>query len=255
MSQYNNSSSSYKKTRCLILNVAKSGEADKLLLLSTEKFGKIMALAPGALKPAARLSSALEPLRDSEITLWNPLSSVGNISSNRFHYPRITSALAVESFPALISDKDKISEAFECARIYDALVPYMEPDEGKGYALLRRAFVLIAECPQTIGENGLEALKLITTSYDLRLLRMAGYDFCKMDRDAGGDSLSNSSKKSHFSDDELKKIAIVLLRTDGDTLVRRFFSDKKNFLPAGLTAGKLFLSVQKYIDAIAVGKV
>ncbi|MDI6757324.1 MAG: recombination protein O N-terminal domain-containing protein, partial [Endomicrobiia bacterium] len=166
----------YEKTKCIVLDAAPSGESDKSLLLCTPDFGKITAVAPGALKGGARLSSALEPFRESRISLWGRAHSFKN---------RITSAMVEESFFGLASSSERMLQAFECARIYAALTPYFEADVAK-YSLMRRALELLSrsENPRydTTCQSRVAAPTIgrtITLGFALRMLKISGYDFAQ----------------------------------------------------------------------------
>ena len=256
----------YDKTRCLVLDVSRVAEADKSALLATEKFGKISAVAPGAFKVGARLSSSIEPLRDVEIDIWRPAhhasknGSMFGVATARTakNSIRIISASTVEPFGVFLKDKNKISAAFECARIYDALTPYMEPDDGKGYFLLRRAFELLAKCPSKKNDDdvptGLSPALchiLITSSYALRVLRLSGYDFCSKSRP------SYPGSKNSSADGNLRDLASRILLLSGESLIENAFGNngKDLYNDGGALVGKLFLSIKNYVDEIAQGKV
>jgi len=252
----------YDKTRCLVLDVARSAEADKSALLATEKFGKISAVAPGAFKIGARLSPAIEPMRDVEIDIWRPAhhaskhgamfgSGARSCAKNSI---RIISASTIEPFGIFLKDKNKISAAFECARIYDALTPYMEPDDGKGYSLLRRAFELLAKCPSAGDVPGSPSVShiLITSSYALRVLRLSGYDFCSKFRP--------NVSGTNFNDGKLRNLASRILLSSGEALIENASASDNDdrddlYNDGGALAGKLFLSIKNYVDEIAQGKV
>jgi hypothetical protein len=183
--------------------------------LCTENFGKITAVAPGALKPAARLSSALEPFRESRISLWGRPHSFRN---------RITSAVVEESFAGLVRASERMRQAFECARIYAALTPYFERDDLK-YNLVRRSLELLSRSDNP---------RMITPAFTLRMLKISGYDFAR--------------QYPRLSSDD-RRIAVLaerLARLSGDDLASETLDDE--------SASRLTFALEAYIEDICGAK-
>ncbi|PKN01820.1 MAG: hypothetical protein CVU77_02455 [Elusimicrobia bacterium HGW-Elusimicrobia-1] len=205
----------YEKTNCIALDASPSGESDKTLLLCTQTFGKITAVAPGALKPAARLSASLEPFRESRISLWGRPHSFRN---------RITSAVVEEPFAGLFDSGERIRQAFECARIYAAVTPYFETDDVK-YNLVRRSLELLSRSDNP---------RVITPAFTLRMLKISGYDFARQ------------YPRARLADRRIAVLAERLARLSGDDLAFEKVDDE--------SASRLTFALEAYIEDICGAK-
>jgi DNA repair protein RecO (recombination protein O) len=84
------SQESARSTRALLLKRVEYGEADLVLTLFTERFGRISALARAARKSSRRFSGALEPMHTLELALEErPKSELFALREAKIATPRI----------------------------------------------------------------------------------------------------------------------------------------------------------------------
>lgn len=85
------------KTRGVVLRRRDLGEADRIVTLLTERFGKVRVVAKGVRKARSRLAGHLEPLNEAEFMLWRregrDLAIVSGASLLR-HHPVLSAHLA-----------------------------------------------------------------------------------------------------------------------------------------------------------------
>ncbi len=158
----------YEKTKGIVLNTVLSKEADKNVVIFSERYGKIVSVAPGAAKPTAKLSFGLEPFCESELMIYNIRS---------FARSRVTSAVLLDSFPEVRKDFRRALAALSCLEKFEKVTPWFEPDRKK-YALLRRTIELLSDCDNPGN---------IIIGYQLRLIKQCGYDFYRYSRANGLD--------------------------------------------------------------------
>ncbi|MGF1464978.1 MAG: DNA repair protein RecO [Sandaracinaceae bacterium] len=105
-------------TPAVVLRRVAYGEADQVLTLLTEAYGRVGVLARGARKSTRRFAGALEPfcVLDVEVAL------------GRGELGRLAQARLVRAFPALLADLDRMTTAGACLELVRELLPPREPD-------------------------------------------------------------------------------------------------------------------------------
>ncbi|MDR1926219.1 MAG: DNA repair protein RecO, partial [Endomicrobium sp.] len=93
----------------LILNSKVKGEYDKLITIYSYQWGKIQAVVPSAKKIAAKLSSATEPLTESEFI----------VSNNSFSRPTVIGAHIIENNTKIKINFERNIYALYAAEISD----------------------------------------------------------------------------------------------------------------------------------------
>lgn len=115
----------------IILKKTDTGEADLLLTIYTEDFGKIRALAQGAKKEGAKLRGHLEPLSVSKISFV--LGRNGE---------RLTHANLVHFWPAIRVTSEKLKAAHRIAKSADDQCFPGQKDECVWHLLMESFLVL-----------------------------------------------------------------------------------------------------------------
>lgn len=98
------------KTKGIIIKRSNFGEADRLLTIYTEKYGKVRAIAKGARKPTSRLGGNLEPF----------CSAYFVIAEGR-NLDIVTEAEIIECFFALRNDLKSTHTSYYLAEVIDKL--------------------------------------------------------------------------------------------------------------------------------------
>jgi len=104
------------KTRGIILKRTNLGEADRIITIFTDKFGKIKVVAKGVRKTLSRMAGHLEPFCLSRLELAEGKS-----------LDIITGAQVEKCFLALRSDLGKTQASFYFTEIIDKMVEEREP--------------------------------------------------------------------------------------------------------------------------------
>lgn len=104
-----------------------SGESDRRLTIFTPEEGKLEVVAKGARRAASRLAGSSEPLVAAVLQL-----APGRKSSF------IVQAQPQSSFPGLRSDYGRLTAALALAELYEAVLPWRQP-EPEAYELLLRS--------------------------------------------------------------------------------------------------------------------
>ena len=99
------------KTDGIIIKRLNLGEADRLLTIFTERFGKIKAIAKGVRKTKSRLAGSLEPFMLVDLQLYEGKT-----------FYTVTGAEIREEFPKLHTDLNMISKAYYMSEILDKLI-------------------------------------------------------------------------------------------------------------------------------------
>ena len=102
----------------MVLRRRDSGESDRRLTVLSRERGKLDVVAKGARKGGSRLAGSSEPLVAVIFQV-----AVGKV--NRF----VTQAQPSTSFPGLRSDYDRLSMGLALAELFEAVLPWEEPDE------------------------------------------------------------------------------------------------------------------------------
>lgn len=142
------------KTEAIVIRQRRLGDADRIVTLLTPLRGKIDVVAKGVLRAKSRLAGHLEPLTHVEVVLAHGRS-----------LDVVTQAQAVESFPALRGDLDRLSAALYLAELADRFT--VEHADATGlFALLHAALVRL---------NRGDGQQVVTRTYELALLEATGF--------------------------------------------------------------------------------
>jgi DNA repair protein RecO (recombination protein O) len=174
----------YYITKGLILNSKIKAERDKLVTIYSYAWGKIQAVVPGAKKIAAKLSSATEPLTESEFIVFN----------NDFSRPTITGAQILENNTKVKIHFERNLYALYAAEITDKFASFNLENTAK-YDLIVRIWEVLGICKYP---------KRALIAFILRFLKLSGYSF--------SDYLSNNNV---FIDKEIGKIVKKLSNCSG----------------------------------------
>ncbi len=142
------------KTEAIVIRQRRLGDADRIVSLLTPLRGKFDVVAKGVLRARSRLAGHLEPLTHVEVVLAHGRS-----------LDVVTQAQAVESFPALRGDLDRLSAALYLAELADRFT--VEHADATGlFGLLHAALVRL--------DRG-DGQQVVTRTYELALLEATGF--------------------------------------------------------------------------------
>ena len=142
----------------LVLNTKIQGEYDKLITLYSYEFGKVQAIVPSAKKIVAKLSSATEPLTESEFLVFStPLAMRA----------KITGASIIKNNTRIKIDLNKNLYALYAAEISDKFTPF-NLENSRKYDLIVRIWEILKTCKYP---------KRALIAFILRFLKLSGYAF------------------------------------------------------------------------------
>lgn len=142
------------RTEAIVLKRSNLGEADRLLTLYTPHLGKYRVIAKGARRPTSRKAGHLELLSHSKLLLAKGRS-----------LDIVTQAETVNAFSKLREDLSKTSRAYYIIELIDRFT-----GEGiENYPL----FELLLQVLTWLNDQ--TDVELITRFYELRLLKLVGY--------------------------------------------------------------------------------
>ncbi|MFH1451054.1 MAG: DNA repair protein RecO [bacterium] len=121
------------RSKGIILKEQERGEADRLLTIYTEEFGKIDVSARAIRKINSKLRSGTGTLCHSEIEFIEGKS-----------YKTLTDAILIDDFSAIKGDLRKLKIAYRIAEISDSLLKKQEKEE-KVWELLTESFQRLAQ--------------------------------------------------------------------------------------------------------------
>jgi len=148
----------YYVIRGLILNAKIQNEHDKVITVYSYEWGKIHAVVPSAKKIAARLSSATEPLTESEFMVFNNYPAIRS---------KVTGAIIIKNNTKVKTDFNKNLYALYAAEISDKFTPFSLRNTEK-YSLISRIWELLGVCKYP---------KRALIAFILRFLKLSGYAF------------------------------------------------------------------------------
>ena len=146
----------FKTTKGLILREVKYKEADRILTVLTEDMGKVTVKARGALRKSSKVAAATQLFAFSELTMFE---NKGRWSVNE--------GSTIEEFKGLRSDISALALASYFAECVEALADEDRPDPGMLQLILNCLFAL---------SNNLYSQEHIKTAFEMRLMRIAGYE-------------------------------------------------------------------------------
>ena len=112
------------RTEAVVLRQRRIGDADKICVLFTPKYGRIEAIAKGVRRPRSRLAGHVEPLTKTTLL----------IASGRT-LDIITQAQSITSYPNIHGDIDRLSRALYVSEMIDRFTDTVDDVESL-YSLL-----------------------------------------------------------------------------------------------------------------------
>jgi len=141
------------KTRGIVIKRTNFGEADRLLTIYTEKYGKIRAIAKGARKPTSRLGGNLEPFCLASFV----------IAEGR-NLDIVTEAEIIECFFALRNDLKSTNISYYLAEVIDKLTEEHQ-NQPAVFELLEQVLKKINSLPDD----------LLVPYFEINFLSVVGY--------------------------------------------------------------------------------
>lgn len=141
------------KTNGIVLKRINFGEADRILTILTERFGKIKAIAKGVRKTKSKLAGSLEPFMNVDLQLCE---------GKTFYI--VTGAAISEEFPKIHSDLIKTSHAFYIGELLDK---FLQENQK-----VSAVFEIFLDALKTIEEEKGEFLLRI---FELRIIEACGF--------------------------------------------------------------------------------
>jgi DNA repair protein RecO (recombination protein O) len=114
------------KTHAIIIGREEMGEADRMLDVLTEYFGRLSVMARGVRKITSKLNAHTQLFNESEIVFVDG-------KKNKV----LTSALKINAFPGITNSLKKIRKINEGAEFVGRLVLHSSPDEERTFRLFR----------------------------------------------------------------------------------------------------------------------
>ncbi len=145
------------RTEAIVLRLLDYGESDRIVTFCTSGYGKIRGIAKGARRSRKRFANALEPFCFSQLlfTRRGP-DSLAMIDSSE----------VISHFPLIRADLEKTLRASYLIDLTDQFLP--EDKKSEAVFELLNAFLLLIE--------GNPATESLLRFFELRLLKLAGYD-------------------------------------------------------------------------------
>jgi len=142
-----------QRTFGIVIKRMNFGEADRILTILTERFGKVKAIAKGVRKTKSRLAGSLEPYMLLDLQLHE---------GKTFYI--VTGAVILKEFSDLHKNLQKTSQAFYIGEIADKILQESQRVHG--------AFEIFSEALSAINDSGSEFLLRI---FELRIIEAAGF--------------------------------------------------------------------------------
>lgn len=139
------------KTNGIVIKRMDFGEADRILTILTERFGKIKAIAKGVRKSTSKLGGHLEPFMIVDFQLHEGKT-----------FFTITGASIISEFPNLHAELPKMAKAYVAGELVDNFIHENEKSEVT-FQILTQILELIENNEKNFLINAF-ALKLIETS-------------------------------------------------------------------------------------------
>jgi DNA repair protein RecO (recombination protein O) len=106
------------KDRGVVLRTYRLGEADRIVVLLTERHGKVRAVAKGVRRTKSRFGARLEPLSHVALLLWQ----------GRGELDIVNQAEVVDHFPSVRGDLDRMSAGLSLLEVSDLLAQERHAD-------------------------------------------------------------------------------------------------------------------------------
>ncbi|HJL16200.1 MAG TPA: DNA repair protein RecO [Sandaracinaceae bacterium LLY-WYZ-13_1] len=143
-----------ERSAAVVLRSVAYGEADRIVTLLTEAFGKLAVMARGARKSRRRFGAALEPYALIEV----------EVGLGRGELGRLAQARVVRAFPGILADLSKMSVAAAGLELVREATPERETPDPRLLPTVVRFFELVEASAD-------EAVRL---AFTLRLLALLG---------------------------------------------------------------------------------
>ena len=146
----------YYRVKGIIFKKRDLRGADRLLIIYTDRFGKIQALAKGAKKINAKLAGHLENFTLSDLVF---------VKGKKFN--TITNSIALDSFSYLKESLKRIACAYYIAELIDKLIPEAQKDE--------RIFKLIFEVFNKLNQPKTK-IDSVIKYFEINFASLLGYE-------------------------------------------------------------------------------
>jgi len=141
------------KTKGIIIKRSNFGEADRLLTIYTEKYGKVRAIAKGARKPTSRLGGNLEPF----------CSAYFVIAEGR-NLDIVTEAEIIECFFKIRNNLKSVNSSFYIGEVIDKLI-----EERQSHPEVFELLIQVLEKINTLPDD------LVLPYFEINFLSAVGY--------------------------------------------------------------------------------
>lgn len=150
----------YFKTQGFIIKRANFKEADRVVTIFSQNYGKIRALAKGVRKVSSRRSSHLEIFNEVNIHLYK---------GKTFNY--IAEVDTLQTFPYLRKSLSRVAVAYQMCELIERICPE-EQEQEDVYKLLSKGF---AHLNQDFAKMTNQHLSQVNQRFTARFLRLAGF--------------------------------------------------------------------------------
>lgn len=141
------------KTQGIVLKRMNFGEADRILTILTERFGKVKAIAKGVRKGKSKLAGHLEPFMLIDLQLHE---------GKTFYI--VTGAEISSDFPEIHNELKKTSQAFYLAELIDKFLPEHQKSE--------EVYYLFCSALKYLNEN---EKSLFLRIFELKIIEASGF--------------------------------------------------------------------------------
>src|SRR5579862_2718376 len=118
----------------VVLRTYRLGEADRIVVLLTERHGKVRAVAKGVRKTTSKFGARLEPLTQVDLLLWQGRSDLDIVNQVE----------VLNAFRAVREDLDRMPRGVALLEVADQLAQERHPDP-RLYAMLVGALGALAD--------------------------------------------------------------------------------------------------------------
>ena len=143
-------------SEAIVLRSFNLSEADKLITLMTNRYGKVKCVAKAARKIKNRFGASIEPMSHIRLIYF------GNETQTLY---RLNHSDIIQSFQEIRSDLQKIYTGIYFSELIDSLIPEMHPDLN--------VFQLLQDGLKTLKTIG--SIDTLTRIFEMRLMCLAGY--------------------------------------------------------------------------------
>ena len=148
----------FYKTSAIVLRHYDFGEADKIVVLYSIKYGKLRAVAGGVRKIKSKFGSSMEPFSHNELMLYK---------KERAELYKITGCVTIESYNILRENLDSFLTASYIVELVNKMTEENEPHP--------EIFSMLAEIFSQIPKRDRD---IIRWAFVVKLLAVSGYKLC-----------------------------------------------------------------------------